>query len=52
MAETWTNRIVGAGEMDPKDLVPNARYCDVIVRRWEEATGRAAERIRRGGTGV
>ena len=28
------------------------RYCDVIVRRWEEATGRAAERIRPSKTGA
>lgn len=25
-------------ELDPK-------YCDVIVRRWEEATGKKAERV-------
>jgi DNA modification methylase len=31
-------------ELDPK-------YCDVIVRRWEHATGKCAEIIQRGGEG-
>ncbi len=35
----WRARLV---ELDP-------HYCDVIVQRWEAATGRTAERVLHGG---
>ena len=33
-----TNRICYGMEIDPK-------YCDVIIKRWEDYTGREAEKI-------
>jgi DNA modification methylase len=33
-----THRVARLVELDPK-------YCDAIVRRWEDFTGRSAERV-------